>query len=186
MVKSVNTNKVEMDKKAAIAVVFENSEFGKVRTLTDENGEPLFCAKDLCSVLGYKRANDAVDQLVKPLDTAKRRTWVATGLKKDGTSAMRRTLMLYVNESGFYALVLGSKLSTAVKFKNWVTADVLPQILLLLERSTEDFFRMSDCLLIALSLLHRDITTRLANLRQHISRNPVLEFHGSRKLRAEN
>jgi len=36
--------------------------------------------------------------------------------------------MLYVNESGFYALVLGSKLSTAVKFKNWVTADVLPQI----------------------------------------------------------
>ncbi len=175
MVKSVNTNKVEMDKKAAIAVVFENSEFGKVRTLTDENGEPLFCAKDLCNVLGYKRANDAVDQLVKPLDTAKRefgkvrtltdengeplfcakdlcnvlgykrandavdqlvkpldtakrRTWVATGLKKDGTSAMRRTLMLYVNESGFYALVLGSKLPTAVKFKNWVTSDVLPQI----------------------------------------------------------
>ncbi len=72
--------------------------------------------------------NDAVDQLVKPLDTAKRRTWVATGLKKDGTSAMRRTLMLYVNESGFYALVLGSKLPTAVKFKNWVTSDVLPQI----------------------------------------------------------
>ena len=82
MVKSVNTNKVEMDKKAAIAVVFENSEFGKIRTLTDENGEPLFCAKDLCNVLGYKRANDAVDQLVKPLDTAKRRTWVATGLKR--------------------------------------------------------------------------------------------------------
>ena len=129
MVKSVNTNKkVEMDKKVAIAVVFENSEFGKVRTLTDENGEPLFCAKDLCNVLGYKRANDAVDQLVKPLDTAKRRTWVATGLKKDGSEAMRRTQMLYVNESGFYALVLGSKLSTAVKFKNWVTADVLPQI----------------------------------------------------------
>ena len=128
MVKSVNTNKVEMDKKAAFAVVFENSEFGKVRTLTDENGEPLFCAKDLCNVLGYKRANDAVDQLVKPLDTAKRRTWVATGLKKDGTSAMRRTLMLYVNESGFYALVLGSKFPTAVKFKNWVTSDVLPQI----------------------------------------------------------
>ena len=40
MVKSVNTNKVEMDKKAAIAVVFENPEFGKIRTLTDENGEP--------------------------------------------------------------------------------------------------------------------------------------------------
>ena len=40
----------------------------------------------------------------------------------------------------------------------------LQQILLLLECSTEDFFRMSDCLLIALALLYRDVTTRLANL----------------------
>ena len=128
MVKSVNTNKVEMDKKAAIAVVFENPEFGKIRTLTDENGEPLFCAKDVCNILGYKRANDAVSQLVNDLDTAKRRNKVPGSLRKDGTRTIRTQLMLYVNESGFYALVLGSKLSTAVKFKNWVTADVLPQI----------------------------------------------------------
>ena len=128
MVKSVNTNKVEMDKKAAVAVVFENPEFGKIRTLTDENGEPKFCAKDLCDVLGYKKSYDAVKQLVNPLDTAKRGTWVLTGIKKDGTDAKRFQQMIYVSESGFYALVLGSKLSTAVKFKNWVTADVLPQI----------------------------------------------------------
>ena len=127
-VKSVNTNKVEMDKKVAIAVVFENPEFGKIRTLTDENGDPLFCAKDVCDVLGYKIARCAVRQLVNTLDVVKHNAWVVTGKKKDGSEAMRRTLMLYVNESGFYALVLGSKLSTAVKFKNWVTADVLPQI----------------------------------------------------------
>ncbi len=36
--------------------------------------------------------------------------------------------MIFVNESGFYALVLGSKLATAVKFKDWVTSVVLPQI----------------------------------------------------------
>ena len=36
--------------------------------------------------------------------------------------------MNFVNESGFYALVLGSKLATAVKFKDWVTSVVLPQI----------------------------------------------------------
>ena len=54
MVKSVNTNKVEMDKKAAIAVVFENPEFGKVRTLTDENGEPHFCAKDVVIYWGTR------------------------------------------------------------------------------------------------------------------------------------
>lgn len=128
MVKSVNANKVEMDKKAAIAVVFENPEFGKIRILTDENGEPLFCAKDVCDILGYKIARCAVRQLVNTLDVVKHNAWVVTGKKKDGSEAMRRTQMLYVNESGFYALVLGSKLSTAVKFKNWVTADVLPQI----------------------------------------------------------
>lgn len=125
MVKSVNTNKkVEMDKKVAIAVVFENSEFGKVRTLTDENGEPLFCAKDVCDVLGYKKSHNAVYQLVNPHDALKQGAWVVTGIKKDGTDAKRFQQMLYVNESGFYALVLGSKLSTAVKFKNWVTTEV--------------------------------------------------------------
>lgn len=127
MVKSVNTNKVEMDKKAAIAVVFENPEFGKIRTLTDENGEPLFCAKDVCDVLGYKKSRNAVNQLVNPY-ALKQGVWVVTGIKKDGSEAKRKCQMIFVNESGFYALVLGSKLSTAVKFKNWVTSDVLPQI----------------------------------------------------------
>ena len=128
MVKSVNTNKVEMNKKAAIAVVFENPEFGKIRTLTDENGEPQFCAKDVCDVLGYKRARCAVAQLVNPLDAVKHSVKVSGSLRKDGTPSKRLQKMIFVNESGFYALVLGSKLSTAVKFKNWVTADVLPQI----------------------------------------------------------
>ena len=117
-----------MDKKAAIAVVFENPEFGKIRTLTDENGEPLFCAKDVCDVLGYKNQRDAIQRHVDDPCVVKHDVWVVTGKKKDGTAANRWCQMLFVNESGFYALVLGSKLPTAVKFKNWVTADVLPQI----------------------------------------------------------
>ena len=128
MVKSVHTNKVEMDKKVAIAVVFENPEFGKIRTLTDGNGEPLFCAKDVCDVLGYKRARCAVAQLVNTFDAVKHSVKVSGSLRKDGTPSKRLQKMIFVNESGFYALVLGSKLSTAVKFKNWVTSDVLPQI----------------------------------------------------------
>lgn len=130
MEKNYKTKKEEMknEKTAGNTVVFENPEFGKIRTLTDENGEPLFCAKDVCDVLGYRRANDAVNQLVKPHDTVKHRTWVVTGIKKDGSEAKRWSQVLFVNESGFYALVLGSKLPTAVKFKNWVTSEVLPQI----------------------------------------------------------
>ena len=132
--KSVQTGKKVADKKeankkqAAQVAVFENPEFGTVRTATDDKGEPWFCAKDLCDVLGYKKACDSVKQHVRYDDTMKRGVWVEVGMKKDGTPAKRLTQMIFVNESGFYALVLGSKLATAVKFKDWVTSVVLPQI----------------------------------------------------------
>ena len=127
--KSVQTGKKVADKKQAAQVaVFENPEFGMVRTATDEKGEPWFCAKDLCDALGYKKSSDSVKQHVRCDDTIKRGVWVEVGKKKDGTPAKRLTPMIFVNESGFYALVLGSKLATAVKFKDWVTSVVLPQI----------------------------------------------------------
>ena len=108
--------------------VFENPEFGMVRTATDEKGEPWFCAKDLCDALGYKRADNAVRQHVNQHDALKQCVWVEVGMKKDGTPAKRLTPMIFVNESGFYALVLGSKLPSALMFKDWVTSVVLPQI----------------------------------------------------------
>ena len=116
-------------KKSVQTAVFENPEFGMVRTATDEKGEPWFCAKDLCDVLGYKRATDAVRQHVRSSDTAKYRI-ARTVKNRFGVSEgkVQNVLMNFVNESGFYALVLGSKLATAVKFKNWVTSVVLPQI----------------------------------------------------------
>ena len=115
-------------KKAAPVCVFENPEFGMVRTATDEKGEPWFCAKDLCDALGYKRADNAVRQHVNQHDALKQCVWVEVGKKKDGTPAKRLTPMIFVNESGFYALVLGSKLPSALMFKDWVTSVVLPQI----------------------------------------------------------
>jgi anti-repressor protein len=132
--KSVQTGKKVADKKeankkqAAQVAVFENPEFGTVRTATDEKGEPWFCAKDLCDVLGYRRADNAVRQHVNPLNALKQCIKVDVRKKSDGTISQRLTPMIFVNESGFYALVLGSKLATAVKFKDWVTSVVLPQI----------------------------------------------------------
>ena len=124
------TNKKEANKKQAAQVaVFENPEFGMVRTSTDENGEPWFCAKDLCDVLGYKNSSCAVNQHVRSSDVAKR--YVARLAKnRFGVceGKMQVVQMIFVNESGFYALVLGSKLPSAVKFKDWVTSVVLPQI----------------------------------------------------------
>ena len=132
--KSVQTGKKVADKQeankkqAAQVAVFENPEFGTVRTTIDEKGDPWFCAKDLCDVLGYKRADNAVRQHVNPLDALKQCIKVEDHIKRDGTIRERLIQMIFVNESGFYALVLGSKLASAVKFKDWVTSVVLPQI----------------------------------------------------------
>ena len=133
--KSVQTGKKVVDKKeankkqAAQVAVFENPEFGMVRTATDEKGEPWFCAKDLCDVLGYKRADLAVKQHVRSSDAAKRCVArIAKNRYGECNGKMQVVQMIFVNESGFYALVLGSKLATAVKFKDWVTSVVLPQI----------------------------------------------------------
>ena len=133
--KSVQTGKKVADKKeankkqAAQVAVFENPEFGMVRTATDEKDEPWFCAKDLCDVLGYKRAYDTVKQRVRSSDTIKYSV-TRTVKNRYGECSGRGLVvqMIFVNESGFYALVLGSKLASAVKFKDWVTSVVLPQI----------------------------------------------------------
>ena len=55
-----NSNHASGGKNAAAqdamnVMVFENPEFGRVRTMLDENGEPLFCGKDVCDALGYAR-----------------------------------------------------------------------------------------------------------------------------------
>ena len=133
--KSMQTDKKVADKKeankkqAAQVAVFENPEFGTVRTTIDEKGDPWFCAKDLCDVLGYKRADNAVRQHVNPSDALKQCVArIAKNRYGECNGKMQVVPMIFVNESGFYALVLGSKLATAVKFKDWVTSVVLPQI----------------------------------------------------------
>ena len=133
--KCVQTGKKVADKKeankkqAAQVAVFENPEFGTVRTAIDEKDDPWFCAKDLCDVLGYRRAYDTVKQRVSSSDTIKYSV-TRTVKNRYGECSGRGLVvqMIFVNESGFYALVLGSKLATAVKFKDWVTSVVLPQI----------------------------------------------------------
>lgn len=113
---------------AATAMVFENPEFGKIRTLTDAKGEPLFCGKDVCEVLGYKKTDVAVHQHVVDQEVTKH--YLSTPVFSQGkaTGKFKRMQMLFINESGFYALVFGSKLQAAKRFTHWVTSEVLPQI----------------------------------------------------------
>ena len=96
---------------------FYNLEFGRMRTVTDKNGEPLFCGQDVCKALGYKRAYDAIRQHVSLSDTVK--CSIARNVKnRYGESPKTQMVqMLFVNESGVYSLVFGSKLESAQRFK---------------------------------------------------------------------
>ena len=98
--------------------IFENQEFGAIRTMSDEQGEPLFCAKDVCDALGYGNSREAIRKHVNEGDVTKRDTPTTSGIQQ----------MLYINESGLYALILSSKLESAKRFKHWVTSEVLPSI----------------------------------------------------------
>ena len=109
-------------------MVFECSEFGCIRILTDEKGYPLFCGKDVCEALGYRKPDVAVRQHVTARDVTKRYVGLMVGQKKDGTPIVQQRQILFVTESGLYDLIFGSKLDSAQKFKHWVTSVVLPQI----------------------------------------------------------
>ena len=83
------------------------------------NGEPWFVGKDLCDVLGYAKSRNAISMHVDEDDA----------LKQGLTDSMGRMQQaIFINESGMYALVFGSKLETATRFKKWVTSEVLPSI----------------------------------------------------------
>lgn len=108
--------------------IFENSDFGPVRIIEDASGKLLFCANDVTNALGYSNGRDAVSKHVDEGDVAKCDMGVVTGKKSDGTDTYQVVKTTFVNESGLYSLIFGSKLERAKKFKYWVTSEVLPSI----------------------------------------------------------
>ena len=97
--------------------IFSNDEFGEIRVLII-NGEPWFIGKDIAELLGYSNPRNAVPAHVDSED--KLRTQIEY--------AGQRREVTIINESGLYSLIMSSKLSTAKKFKHWVTSKVLPSI----------------------------------------------------------
>lgn len=98
-------------------IIFEDEEFGKVRTLLIDD-EPWFVSKDVASILGYKDTSDAIKRHVENEDKGVGDLPTPGGIQK----------MQLINESGMYSLILSSKLPQAKKFKKWVTGEVLPSI----------------------------------------------------------
>lgn len=110
---------------AGAMTVFENAEFGKVRTIMID-GEPWFVGKDVAESLGYSNASKAVMTHVDADDKTFRMVDIADS--QNGNMPIGQTKTALINESGVYSLVFSSKLEGAKRFKHWVTSEVLPSI----------------------------------------------------------
>lgn len=98
--------------------VFENKDFGKVRTIMVD-GEVWFSGKDVATALGYKDAKN----------TIKNRCKHGRVLKIPHPQSTDKTLnVMMIPESDIYRLIVGSRLPSAERFEKWVFDEVLPSI----------------------------------------------------------
>ena len=98
---------------------FANKDLGiELSSYIDNKQNIWFVGKDVATILGYQDTNQAIRKHVEEEDKYKGAVETTGGLQQS----------FYINESGFYSLLLSSKLETAKKFKHWVTSLVLPSI----------------------------------------------------------
>ena len=120
---------------------FKNKDLGiELKSYIDKQQNVWFRGKDVAQILGYSNVRKAIWNHVDSEDKKQLFTYhtsvpktgtVAkshTSVHKTGTVAPSGSMCTYINESGFYSLVLSSKLETAKKFKHWITSQVLPSI----------------------------------------------------------
>ena len=106
--------------------IFEHPKFGKIRTII-EDGKTLFCGLDAANALGYAKPQDAINRHCRY--PAKHGVWVQTGIRADGSPAMRETDMLFIPEGDLCRLAAKSELPGASEFESWIFDEVIPAIL---------------------------------------------------------
>ena len=104
--------------------LFENPEFGKIRTL-EEDGKVLFCGKDVAKALGYSNPRDALSRHCRGVV---KRDGVSETVNQHGKATEQIVPMSFIPESDVYRLITHSKLETAQRFEAWVFEEVLPTI----------------------------------------------------------
>ena len=150
--------------------VFNNPEFGKVRTV-EINGEPWLVGKDVTAALGYQNPQRAIRDHVDEEDK---------GVTEMVTPGGKQSVPI-INESGLYSLVLSSKLPGAKKFRRWVTSEVLPSI-----RKTGHYTAkpMTDYQMESIRVRKAQLLERLAKEYDGTYRQ-VLQAHATKELTGE-
>lgn len=96
--------------------IFENEEFGSVRTLKEETGRVVFCGSDIAKALGYRSPKDAI--LTHCKGAVKHRLPTNGGIQE----------IKFIPEGDVYRLVAHSRLPSSEKFESWIFDEVLPTI----------------------------------------------------------
>lgn len=107
--------------------VFNNPDFGKVR-MALINGEPWFVAKDVADILGYENTNKSI---IDHVDNEDKETVKMSDIQDPNESLpphLKGAMVVIINESGVYSLILRSNMPNAKGFKRWITSVVLPSI----------------------------------------------------------
>ena len=96
--------------------IFENEEFGSMRTLKEETGRVVFCGSDVAKALGYRNVSDALIRHCKGI------------VKHDTLTNGGMQTLSFIPEGDVYRLVAHSRLPSAEKFESWIFDEVLPTI----------------------------------------------------------
>ncbi len=116
---SVSTPFQPTEEHAMNAITPFQFESKDVRIQLDEVSAPWFNANDVCAVLEFGNPRQAIESHVDVEDVQ----------KLDATDNLGRTRQTnHINESGLYALIMGSTKPAAKRFKRWVTSEVLPTL----------------------------------------------------------
>ena len=106
-------------------ITFENQDIGEIRGFI-KNGEPWFLAGQVCRCLGIKDASAAVKQTEERLKIADVKGTISNRILLETTGGKQQVLV--VNEQCLYELIFASRKKKAIKFRAWVTGEVLPEI----------------------------------------------------------
>ena len=100
----------------------------KIRVVVDEQGNPLFCAKDVCDLLEYTNSRKAIDDHCEPSGVTIR--YITCDIaNRDTTSRARETQsMIFISEGNLYRLIIKSNKPQSKAFEAWVCDEVLPSI----------------------------------------------------------
>lgn len=98
--------------------IFNNAEFGRVRVI-EEDGNYLFCAKDVAEALGYAVPRKAIYDHCR---------YVLKRNVPHPQSETKTVQMLFISEGDVYRLIVHSKLPSAERFERWVFDEVLPAL----------------------------------------------------------